>query len=73
MNALFASGAKRNRLLSIVGLALLMAGPALLLWASAPQPSSRTASWCPQRSKAAASEFTPGEPSLLPRQPTGWS
>ena len=36
MNALFAPGAKWNRLLVAAGLALLVASPAMLLWASRP-------------------------------------
>ncbi len=38
MNALFAPGAKCPRLLVVLGLALLLAGPAMLLWASRPTP-----------------------------------
>jgi hypothetical protein len=38
MNALFAPGAKCPRLLVALGLALLLAGPAMLLWASRPAP-----------------------------------
>src|SRR5713101_6153483 len=34
MNALFAPGAKRNRLLIVIGLVVLLASPGVFLWAS---------------------------------------
>ncbi|HZM70897.1 MAG TPA: hypothetical protein VFB95_11105, partial [Candidatus Cryosericum sp.] len=46
MNALFAPGAKRNRILAAFGLTLLLAAPAMLVWASRPymqNPSDESA------------------------------